>query len=215
LDNVPRSTNVPPLTCTSTILPRLPSDQRSAFRRRRRHPANYLARSRSQAPQTALHRADEVENVVLVACVDQLAKQPIVLTRLSPHPLGLGRVVPVLPVGPARPLQSLWRARSGASSTVHAASPVRHRSTSTPLTIPAPRATSRVTGRVAPAAGRAGRAAAMAAPASIVRPKYPDRAQDLREAIRAVSEGVGRVVENVGAGVADAAGPTRSRRGRK
>jgi hypothetical protein len=77
-------------------------------------------------------------------------------------------------------------------------------------------ARARVTGRVAPSAGRGGRAAALAAPASIVRPKYPDRAQDLREAIRAVSEGVGgRVVESVVAGVADAAGPTRSRRGRK
>src|SRR5829696_7785612 len=48
------------------------------------------------------------------------------LARISPHSLRLGRVVPVLPVGPARLLQSLWRARSGARSTVHAASPVRH-----------------------------------------------------------------------------------------
>ena len=80
-----------------------------------------------RSPHRASHRADEVENVVLVACCDQLPKQAILLARLPPHPLRLGRVVPVLPVGPARPLQSLWRARSGARSTVHAASPVRHR----------------------------------------------------------------------------------------
>jgi hypothetical protein len=89
-------------------------------------------------PHRALHRADQVQNVVLVPCRNQLAKQPILLTRLSPHSLRLGRVVPVLPVGPARPLQSLWRARSGARSTVHAASPVRHRRPVTGAAVPTP-----------------------------------------------------------------------------
>ena len=69
-------------------------------------------------PHRASHRADEVENVFLISCRDQLAKQAILLACISPHSLRLGRVVPVLPVGPARPLQFLWRARSGARSTV-------------------------------------------------------------------------------------------------
>jgi hypothetical protein len=78
------------------------------------------------------------QNSVLVPCCDQLPKQPILLARLSPHSLRLRRVVPVLPVGPARPLQSLWRARSGARSTVHATSPVRHRGPVTGAAVPTP-----------------------------------------------------------------------------
>src|SRR5215207_5666702 len=66
-------------------------------------------RSPQKPTHRASHRADEVENVVLVPCRDHLAKQVILLACISPHSLGLGRVVPVLPVGPARPLQSLWR----------------------------------------------------------------------------------------------------------
>ena len=60
-----------------------------------------LGHSQVQITREASHRADEVENVVLVACRDQLPKQAELLTRLSPHSLRLGRVVPVLPVGPA------------------------------------------------------------------------------------------------------------------
>jgi hypothetical protein len=44
----------------------------------------------------------------------------------------------VLPVGPARLLQHLWRARSGARSTVHATSPVRHRGPVTGAAVPTP-----------------------------------------------------------------------------
>ena len=73
------------------------------------------------------HRADQVENVVFVACRNQLSKQAILLARFSAHTLRLDRVVPVLPTALARPLQSLWRARAGARSTVQAASPVPHR----------------------------------------------------------------------------------------
>jgi hypothetical protein len=46
-----------------------------------------------QITREALHRADEVENVVLVPCRDQSAKQAIVLACISPHSLRLGRVV--------------------------------------------------------------------------------------------------------------------------
>jgi hypothetical protein len=51
-----------------------------------------------QAAASASHGADQVENVVLIPCRDQLPKQLQLLTRLSPHLLRLGRVVPVLPV---------------------------------------------------------------------------------------------------------------------
>src|SRR3954471_5887940 len=74
----------------------------------------------------------------LISCRDQLAKKAILLACISPNLLRLGRVVPVLPVGPARPRQSLWRARSGARSTVHAASPVRHRGPVTGAAVPTP-----------------------------------------------------------------------------
>ena len=40
-------------------------------------------------------KADEVENVVLVPCRDQLVKQAILLARLSPHLLRLSREVAV------------------------------------------------------------------------------------------------------------------------
>jgi hypothetical protein len=101
-------------------------------------PRPFYGHRQVQVTREALHRADEVENVVLVPCRDQLAKQTILLTRLSPHLLCLGRVIPVLPVGPARPLQSLWRARSGTRSTVHAASPVWHRGPVTGAAVPTP-----------------------------------------------------------------------------
>ena len=64
-----------------------------------------LGHSQVQITREASHRADEVENIVLVACRDQLPKHAKLLTRLSPHSLRLGRVVPVLPVGPAGSLQ--------------------------------------------------------------------------------------------------------------
>ena len=98
---------------------------------------SHLATQRSPLPQgrglpwpvrrSQDWRADQVQNGVLVACRDQLAKQAILLACISPHSLRLGRVVPVLPVGPAGALQPLRRARSGARSTMHAASPVPHR----------------------------------------------------------------------------------------
>jgi hypothetical protein len=50
-----------------------------------------------QPAASASHGADQVENV-LIPCHDQLPKQLQLLTRLSPHLLRLGRVVPVLPV---------------------------------------------------------------------------------------------------------------------
>src|SRR5215212_10221937 len=62
--------------------------------------------------------ADEVENLVLVARRDQLPKQPILLACISPHSLRLGRVVPVLPVGPPAARQSLSGTRAGAQPTV-------------------------------------------------------------------------------------------------
>src|SRR5215203_893131 len=45
-----------------------------------------------------------------VACRRQLPKQAEVLTRVSPNPLRLGRIVPVLPVGPARAFEALGSA---------------------------------------------------------------------------------------------------------
>jgi len=36
-----------------------------------------------QITREALHRADEVENVVLVACIDQLQEQPMLLKLLD------------------------------------------------------------------------------------------------------------------------------------
>src|SRR5215217_3629136 len=74
----------------------------------------------------ASHRADQVEEVVFVAYGDQLAKHAELLTRLSPHSLRLGRVVPVLPVRPAGAFETLGSARAGAESAVHATPPVRH-----------------------------------------------------------------------------------------
>src|SRR5215207_6829879 len=74
----------------------------------------------------ASHRADQVEEVVFVAYGDQLPKHAELLARLSPHSLRLGRVVPVLPVGPAGSLQAFWCSRPGAEPAMHATPPVRH-----------------------------------------------------------------------------------------
>jgi len=85
-----------------------------------------LGHSQVQITREASHRADEVENVVLVACRDQLPKHAELLTRLSPHSLRLGRVVPVLPVGPAGSLQAFWCSWARAQSAMYATPPVRH-----------------------------------------------------------------------------------------
>src|SRR5215207_1560363 len=45
----------------------------------------YGTRTGTDHPIRASHRADQVENVVLVACRDQLAKQAILLACISPH----------------------------------------------------------------------------------------------------------------------------------
>jgi hypothetical protein len=130
--------------------PRKPQDSRSAAPQRPYPPRPLLTQPRpfyghrqGQITRAASHRADEVENVVLVPCRDQLPKQAIMLACISPHSLRLGRVVPVLPVGPARPLQTFGSARPRAWPAVHAATPVRHRSTSAWPAITAPRATPR------------------------------------------------------------------------
>jgi hypothetical protein len=80
-----------------------------------------------QAAASASHRADEGENVVLIPCRDQLAKQAILLACISPHSLRLGRVVPVLPVGPPAARQPLSGARAGAQAAVYPAAAVAHR----------------------------------------------------------------------------------------
>jgi hypothetical protein len=82
--------------------------------------AHGMYRITLKPPHRASHRADEVENVVLVAC---LPKQAILLACISPHSLRLGRVVPVLPVRPAGAFETLGSARAGAESAVHATPP--------------------------------------------------------------------------------------------
>ena len=77
LDNVPRSTNVPPLTCTSAILPRLPSRQsgepgvvRNPAEVRRRQSSSRGASSRASSrrasvadlPRPQSSAADQVNN---------------------------------------------------------------------------------------------------------------------------------------------------------
>jgi hypothetical protein len=56
-------------------------------------PRPFYGHRQVQITREASHRADEVENVVLVPCRDQSAKQAIVLACISPHSLRLGRVV--------------------------------------------------------------------------------------------------------------------------
>ena len=150
----------------NTIGPRKPEDWRSLFRLptlaaipAEATPDSTSAVLRHTQAQITLeaaprHRADEVENVFLIPCRDQLAKQAILLACISPNLLHLGRVVPVLPVGPTGAFEPVRYARTGARATVHAALPVRHRRTLTGAAVPSTPALAACTATASTPGGR-------------------------------------------------------------
>jgi hypothetical protein len=123
---------------TRRLLFRLPPQRRHPPRPLLTQPRPFYGHRQVQIIREALHRADQVQNAVLVPCRDQLPKQAILLACISPHSLRLRRVVPVLPTTLARPLKTFGRARPRARATMHAASPVRHRGPVTGAAVPTP-----------------------------------------------------------------------------